>query len=108
VDKKHMLFQTKSSDKQERRDIVTKDYAVALFLGDNLNDFLSVFAKKPIAERSAEVDKIKDEWGQKFIVFPNPLYGDWEGTVYKGNWGASPAEKDKMRKDALERWNYKP
>jgi len=108
VDKKHMLFQTKSSDKQERRDIVEKDYEVALFLGDNLNDFLSVFAKKSIAERSAEVDKIKDEWGKKFIVFPNPLYGDWEGAVYKGNWGASPAEKDKMRKDALERWNYKP
>jgi 5'-nucleotidase (lipoprotein e(P4) family) len=108
VDDKHLLFQTKSSDKQERRDIVTKDYEVALLLGDNLNDFLSVFAKKPIAERSAEVDKIKAEWGNKFIVFPNPLYGDWEGTIYKGNWGASPAEKDKMRKDTLERWNYKP
>jgi 5'-nucleotidase (lipoprotein e(P4) family) len=108
VDNKHMLFQTKSSDKQERRAIVTKDYEVALLLGDNLNDFLSVFAKKSIAQRFAEVDQIKDEWGKKFIVFPNPLYGDWEGTVYKGNWGASPAEKDKMRKDALMRWNYKP
>ena len=108
ADDKHLLFRTKSSDKQDRRDIVAKDYEVALLLGDNLNDFLSVFAKKPIDGRSAEVDKIMDEWGKKFIVFPNPLYGDWEGTVYKGNWGASPAEKDKMRKDALERWDYKP
>jgi len=108
VDDKHMLFRTKSSDKQDRRDIVAKDYEIALLLGDNLNDFLSVFAKKPIAERDAEVDKIKEEWGKKFIVFPNPLYGDWEGAIYKGNWGASPAEKDKMRKDALERWDYKP
>ena len=56
VDDKHMLFRTKSSDKQDRRDIVAKDYEIALLLGDNLNDFLSVFAKKPIAERDAEVD----------------------------------------------------
>jgi len=108
VDQKHMLFRVKTSDKQARRDTVAKDYEIALLLGDNLNDFLSVFRKKPIDVRSAEVDKIKSEWGKKFIMFPNPLYGDWEGAVYKGNWGASPAEKDQMRKDHLERWDYQP
>ncbi len=76
--------------------------------GDNLNDFLSVFAKKSVADRFAETDKIKDEWGRMFIMFPNPQYGEWEGSIYKGNWGASAAEKDKMRKDHLERWDYKP
>jgi len=108
VDKKHMLLRTGSSDKQERRDMVEKDYAVAFLMGDNLNDFLSVFRKKSVDERFAETDKIKDSWGKKFIVLPNPTYGDWEGAVYKGNWGASPAEKDKMRKDYLKRWNYQP
>ena len=108
VDEKHLLFRVNTSDKQPRRDIVAKDYEIALLLGDNLNDFLSVFRKKPVAERSAEVDKIEDEWGRKFIVFPNPLYGDWEGAIYKGNWGASAAEKDKMRKDHFERWDYAP
>jgi len=49
---------------------------------DNLNDFLSVFRKKPAAERAAEVDKIKDVLGRKFIVFPNPQHGDWEGAIY--------------------------
>ncbi len=105
VDENHLLFKIKTSDKQPRRDIVAKDYEIALLLGDNLNDFLSVFRKKPVSERSAEVDKIKDMWGRKFIVFPNPQYGDWEGAIYKGNWGASAAEKDQMRKDHLERWD---
>jgi 5'-nucleotidase (lipoprotein e(P4) family) len=108
ADKKHLLLRTDTSDKQPRRDTVAKDYEIALLLGDNLNDFLSVFRKKSIDVRSAEVDKIKDEWGKKFIVFPNPMYGDWEGAVYKGNWGASPAEKDQMRKDHLLRWDYQP
>jgi 5'-nucleotidase (lipoprotein e(P4) family) len=108
VDKKHLLLRTKSSDKQERRDIVAKDYKVALLMGDNLNDFLSVFAKKSVADRFAETDKIKDEWGKMFIVFPNAMYGEWEGSIYKGNWGASAAEKSKMRKDHLERWDHQP
>ena len=98
MDKKHLLLRTKSSDKQARRDIVAKDYKVALLLGDNLNDFLSVFAKKSVADRFAETDKIKAEWGKMFIMFPNPQYGEWEGSIYKGNWGASAAEKDKNEK----------
>ena len=108
VDKKHLLLRTKSSDKQARRDIVSKDYEIAFLMGDNLNDFLSVFRKKSVADRAAEVDKINDMWGKKFIVLPNPTYGDWEGAIYKGNWGSSPAERDKMRKDHLERWDYQP
>ena len=108
VDKKHLLLRTKSSDKQPRRDIVAKDYEIALLMGDNLNDFLSVFRKKSVAQRFAETDKIKDMWGKKFIVLPNAMYGEWEGAVYEGNWGASAAEKDSMRKDHLIRWDYKP
>ena len=106
ADEKHLLLRTKSSDKQARRDLVAKDYEIALLLGDNLNDFLSVFRKKSVDERFAEVDKIKADWGIKFIVFPNPTYGDWEGAIYKGNWGAGAAEKDKMRKEHLRRWDY--
>jgi predicted secreted acid phosphatase len=47
-------------------------------------------------------------WGTKFIMLPNPTYGDWEGAIYSGNLGASAAEKDKMRKDHLEVWDNKP
>ena len=108
VDKKHMLLRTGSSDKQERRDIVSKDYSIVFLMGDNLNDFESVFAKKSIADRFAETDKMKDAWGKKYIVLPNPNYGEWEASVIEGNWGASSAEKDKMRKNNLKRWNYQP
>ncbi|NNG01384.1 MAG: 5'-nucleotidase, lipoprotein e(P4) family [Desulfobacteraceae bacterium] len=108
VDKKHLLVRTGSSDKQERRDIVNEDYTVAFLMGDNLNDFESVFGGKSVGDRMWETDLIKDHWGTKFIVLPNPTYGEWEGAVYKYNWGATPAEKDQMRKDHLEKWSYKP
>lgn len=106
VDKKHLLLRTGSSDKQERRDMVTKDYEVALYLGDNLNDFKSEFAKKSVEQRFEETDKIKEHWGRKFIVLPNPSYGEWEASVIEGNWGASATEKDSMRKNRLRRWQY--
>jgi len=106
VDEKHLLLRTDSSDKQARRDIVAEGYEVALLLGDNLNDFTSAFSKKSVAERFAETDKVRDQWGTRFIVLPNPTYGEWEGSVYSGNWGASPAEKDQMRKSYLRKWEY--
>lgn len=108
VDKKHLLLRTDTSNKQPRRDIVAKDYEIAFLMGDNLNDFLSVFAKKSVADRFAETDKIKDQWGKMFIMLPNPMYGEWEGSVYKGNWGASAAEKDQKRKGHFTIWDYQP
>jgi 5'-nucleotidase (lipoprotein e(P4) family) len=86
--------------------MVTKDYEIALMMGDNLNDFTSNFIKKTVDERFAETDKVKDQWGTRFIVLPNPTYGEWEGAVIEGNWGASAAEKDQMRKSYLNRWDY--
>jgi 5'-nucleotidase (lipoprotein e(P4) family) len=106
VDQKHLLVRTDTSDKQARRDIVAKDYEIAFFMGDNLNDFMSVFRKGTVDQRAEEVDKIKDTWGKKFIVLPNPTYGGWEGALYKYNWKSGPAEKDKLRKDHLKRWDY--
>lgn len=106
VDDKHLLLRTDSSDKQPRRDTVARDYEIALLMGDNLNDFTSDFSKKTVEERFVATDKIKDQWGTRFIVLPNPTYGEWEGAVYQGNWGASPAEKDRMRKSYLNQWDY--
>lgn len=104
VDEKHVLLRTGSSDKTERRAMAEKDHHVILYMGDNLNDFMQDFAKLPVDERFAKTDKYKNEFGEKFIVMPNPMYGEWEGAVYNYNWGASPSEKDKMRKAQLKLW----
>ena len=108
VDPKHLLVRTDSRDKQPRRDQVATDYAIALLIGDNLNDFSGVFRDNPIAERYAETDKARSEWGTRFIVIPNPTYGNWEGAIFDYNWGAPAAEKDKMRKSHLNRWDHQP
>jgi len=100
-----MLLREKTSNKEPRREMVRKEHRIVLLMGDNLNDFDNIFRKKSLDDRAAAVDQVKDQFGSKFIVLPNPMYGDWEGGVYKGNWKLSPAEKSKARKAALMKWN---
>ncbi|WP_417528035.1 5'-nucleotidase, lipoprotein e(P4) family [Marinomonas shanghaiensis] len=104
IDDEHLMLNTSTSNKEPRRQKVAENYDIALFMGDNLNDFSNDFRTKGLAESDAAVEKNKALFGTIFIMLPNPAYGDWEGKVYEGNWGASAAEKDQMRKSKLHVW----
>lgn len=89
------------STKTPRRDSVAARYRIVLVMGDNLDDFSDVFERKSTADRFAETDKIKTEWGKRWIVLPNAMYGTWENAIYEYG-RLSEAEKTKKRTDALE------
>ena len=97
----HLLLREETSDKEPRRQKVRENHRIVLLIGDNLNDFDSIFRKKGIDERLAAVDTVREEFGRKFIVLPNPMYGEWEGAVYNYNWKMSPKEKSEVRKSSL-------
>lgn len=101
----HLLMRTTSSNKAPRRDQVRKHYDVAVYMGDNLADFTNKFAGQPMVQRAHLVEEYRSHWGNKFIVLPNPEYGDWAGALIHYKWGATAAEKNKMYEQALERWN---
>ncbi len=102
ADTAHMLFLTNTSSKEARRQKVMASYNIVMLLGDNLNDFTSFFEKKSIDVRKAEVDNVRDEWGNKFIVLPNSTYGEWENAIYNYNRKLTPKEKDALRKNTLK------
>ncbi|WP_129140672.1 5'-nucleotidase, lipoprotein e(P4) family [Modicisalibacter coralii] len=104
ADDDHLMLRTDTSDKQPRRDAVLADHRVALYMGDNLSDFESQFDSDDPAERRALATARQARFGRHFILLPNPAYGAWEGAIYGGDWGLSPAQKDKARKAALEPW----
>ncbi len=99
--KDHVLLKTERSGKEPRRQQVMTNHHVAVLIGDNLNDFADVFEKKNVDDRFAETDRWRDAWGSKFIVLPNPGYGDWEGALFDYNWNLSIEEKNKIRKAVL-------
>jgi 5'-nucleotidase (lipoprotein e(P4) family) len=102
ADAAHMLFLSNTSSKEIRRRKVANEYRVVMLLGDNLNDFMNVFEKKPIADRFDETDKAKEEWGKKFIVLPNSSYGEWENALYQYQRNLSPLKKEEIRKALLK------
>lgn len=76
VEAKDMIGRTNTSSKVERRNNMTKNCEVVLLAGDSLADFHEKF-EGSVEEREKALHDFKDDWGRKFIVFPNPMYGDW-------------------------------
>lgn len=93
----------KDSSKEKRRDAVEKKHRIVLLMGDNLNDFAEIFDQsKTVAARMAAADQNKDQFGVKFIVLPNAMYGDWEGAIYDYNYSLPEEEKAAKRKSYLK------
>jgi 5'-nucleotidase (lipoprotein e(P4) family) len=94
---------TKSSSKEPRRQSVSAKYRVVLLMGDNLNDFSDVFENaKTSAGRMTVTEQNKAKFGSRFIVLPNPMYGDWENAIYDYNFKLTEAEKAEKRKSLLK------
>ena len=72
-----MLLREESRDKLERRASI-KDYKVIMLIGDNLGDFDSEFFGKTNKERWEVSKSLEENFGEKFILIPNLIYGDWE------------------------------
>ncbi len=96
-----LLRVNKISCKDVRRKFIEKTHRIVILMGDNLNDMATQFEKKSIADRFAETDKVKNDWGTKFIALPNAMYGEWEGAIYEYK-RLSETEKSAKRNAALQ------
>ena len=85
VQGRDLLMFKKEGDKSKegRRQEVIKHTNLVMLFGDNLVDFAE-FSTKSEADRDKMFEQLKAEFGDKFIIFPNPMYGSWESAVYKG------------------------
>lgn len=84
-----LLCSTTTSDKTERRKAVEAKHTVVLYVGDNLRDFDDKFRstatlkstdeeiKASILKRKQQVDADAALFGSKWIILPNPAYGEW-------------------------------
>jgi 5'-nucleotidase (lipoprotein e(P4) family) len=95
-----LLKQPGEKGKEKRRQQVAKNHEILLFFGDNLADF-SGFEGKSLVERNQTVEKMKSQFGDKLIIFPNPMYGDWEGAIYDFDYNKSNDEKNQLRRQHL-------
>ncbi len=101
ADSTHVIPRTSTSSKVERRNAILQNHEIVLLCGDNLGDF-DDFSDLVLTDRNAKVEQLKDLFGSKFIVFPNPFYGDWEAAIYEYNFNRTYQEKRKLRLDAMQ------
>lgn len=88
------------STKTPRRNAISEKHRIVMLIGDNLDDFSDVFERKGVADRFAETDNVKLEWGLRWIVLPNAMYGTWENALYDYK-AATMSDKDKAEKRAV-------
>ncbi len=106
AEKEHIMLRETTSNKNARREKIEETHHIIMLVGDNLGDFNENASKKSIEERFVETDKMQNQFGRKYIVLPNPMYGAWEGAVYNNNYKISPEEKDEMRNKAMRIFKY--
>ena len=103
ADNAHLIVRQNVSSKEARRQQVMADHDVVLLLGDNLSDFSALWDKKTVDERLQNVQQQSAMFGSRFIVLPNPVYGDWESAMYQYK-SLTPPQKDSAMKSWLK--NY--
>ena len=97
ADAAHVLLKTLTSSKDERRAQVAATYNVLLWFGDNLGDYLGSFDHKSGEARDSLVQQQSALFGKRFIVLPNPMYGEWLGALLHYNYKLShAAQKDSI------------
>jgi 5'-nucleotidase (lipoprotein e(P4) family) len=85
ADDQHLLLKGNTSSKEPRKNSIAETHTIVLLMGDNMNDFNFLFEKKTSDERDKVADSFAGDFGNRFIVLPNPVYGDWESSLYHYN-----------------------
>lgn len=99
ADDAHLQLKTTTSSKEARRLNVLKTHNILLLCGDNLPDFDMLYDNHPPEEsRVATTQKLQQEFGSRYIVIPNPSYGDFEGALFHFNYKLTNAQKDSVIK----------
>jgi 5'-nucleotidase (lipoprotein e(P4) family) len=102
ADNEHLLMRQGVSSKEDRRLQVMKNFEVLLLIGDNLADFSQAFDRKTTSERQENTGQLATEFGRRFILLPNPVYGDWETSLYQYNGKLTIAQKDSIVRAAVK------
>lgn len=97
ADDTHLILKTTTSSKQTRRVEVLKTHEIVLLCGDNLPDFDALYdAPFTQQSRNTVTEKLRKQFGNKYIVIPNAGYGDWESAVFNQKY--TNAQKDSVIK----------
>jgi 5'-nucleotidase (lipoprotein e(P4) family) len=91
-----------TSNKEKRQDEIMATHNVAVFLGDNLNDFRrKYYIKGDVDKRQALMEADREKYGREYVIFPNPTDGHWMAAIFgESEPPATDANREKLKKAA--------
>lgn len=102
ADDKHLTVLRDTSNKEKRQDEIMASYNVAVFLGDNLNDFRrKYYIKGDVDKRLELMDADREKFGRDYVIFPNPTDGHWMAAIFgESEPPPTDANREKLKKAA--------
>ncbi len=85
-----LLLRTVTNDKEPRRMIVFDTHHVAVLIGDNLGDFETAFDSVDPETRMQYTAAMRKEFGNRYIMLPNAIYGTWVSALPGHEHGLHP------------------
>lgn len=82
ADHEHLVVLRTTSDKSPAREEIMRRYRVPFLIGDNLNDYRRDYYVTDVAERMALMERDQADYGQRFILLPNPTDGHWVRAIF--------------------------
>lgn len=101
ADENHVLLKSETSIKTVRRNKVLETHDILILAGDNVGDFDEFLEDRSTDFGFTKVDHMKAQFGQRFIVLPNPMYGSWEKEILRNDKKLNTFEKENLRKKQL-------
>ena len=103
ADREHLTVFRDSSDKTPARERVKKSHELVLLLGDNLNDFKRDYYVANIKQRFELMEQDRQEFGERFIVLPNPTDGHWVRAIFGESEPAPTIENRSILLEAVKK-----
>lgn len=98
-----LLLRQDTGDKTSRRKKVAAGHRILLLIGDNAADFAGAFYRADEPRRLELVRQYRDYWGSRWIVIPNPAYGDWLDSLFGYERDLPAREKSAIKYRHLKR-----
>ncbi len=99
---KDQLFLGEDWTNHHKREEVAQKDRILLIVSDYLGDFMHDAAKEP-AQRREMAAKYADNWGLKWFIVPNPMYGHWDYALYHFNYSLNRNAQLHDKLQALDR-----
>jgi len=96
ADEAHLTVYRETSNKMPTKNVIRDSHELIVMLGDNLNDYKRDYYVDGTELRYQLMERDRKEFGDKFILLPNPTDGHWVRAIF-GESEPAPTKENRVK-----------